>query len=258
MKLRKILAAASAAIIGAAAMTATAGAYEAFLMFTDMNWGWGCWSAAEFPAGTVDVAADGTYTVYIDSTLPASQVEDEETGEMVGATAMGAQVFCVDIDGLAAATNAGKDAEGYENCQTGADKMAFAKAAGIEVSDVSITTYNNDGTSTEVAVNQDNVIFGDIEGNGKIRIEIYNAYGDTVNAPAVDVNDINFNEKIAVTFTIAGVGGAAPEAPAEPEAPATTPDASKGSPDTGVEGVAAVAGVAALAAGALVVSKKRK
>lgn len=265
MKIRSIMAAAAVAVVGTLAVSATAGAYEAFLMYTDANWGWGCWKAEEFPAGTVDVTADGTYTVYVDNTISTATVEDEETGEDVAAVAAGAQVFCVDIDGLAADYNAGKDADGYEACQTGADKMAFAKAAGINVSDVKITTTSTDGTTKDIAVDQSKIIFGDIEGNGKIRIEIYNAYGDTNAAPAVNVEDINFDEKIAVTFTISGLGGAAEdtadaadtaETPADTTAPATTPD--KGSPDTGVEGIAAVAGVAALAAGALIVAKKRK
>jgi hypothetical protein len=268
MKLRNVIAAATAAVVGAAAMTATAGAYEAFLMYTDTNWGWGNWDAASFPAGNVDVTADGTYTVYVDSSMEAAQVEDEETGELVGSTATGAQVFCVDIDGVAADFGAGKGADGYEDLEnTGAAKMAFAEAAGIEISNVVVTTTNSDGTTTDVPVDQSNIIFGDIEGNGKIRIEIYNAYGDTVNAPAVNVEDINFDEKLAVTFTISGIGGeaeasdeeAADDTAAEDTAAeTTTTSADKGSPDTGVEGVAAVAGVAALAAGALIVSKKRK
>ena len=257
MKLRKIIAALAATTIAASTMAVVASAHEAFLMYTDNSWLWGCWNASEFPAGTADITADGTYTVFVDSTLPAAQIEDADTGEMVGCTATGAQVFCVDIDGLATAKNAGAGADGYDDCKTGKEKQAFAEAAGITVSDVIVTTTSADGTVTDVAVNQDNVIFGDIEGNGKIRIEIFNAYGDTVNAPAVDVADITFDEKIAVTFTIEGVGAAAAEdAGAVDTTAPTTGD--KQSPDTGVEGVAAVAGLAVLAGGAMLVSKKRK
>ena len=107
MKIRNIMAAAAASVVGALAVSATAGAYEAFLMYTDLNWAWGCWNATEFPAGTVDVTADGTYTVYIDNTIATSTVEDEETGDDVAVVATGAQVFCVDIDGLASALGAG-------------------------------------------------------------------------------------------------------------------------------------------------------
>ena len=46
MKITKILAAASAAIISASVLAATACAHETFLMYTDNSWLWGCWSAA--------------------------------------------------------------------------------------------------------------------------------------------------------------------------------------------------------------------
>ena len=268
MKLRKILASVLASAVAVSAMAVTASAHETFLMYTDNSWLWGCWSAAEFPAGTIDITEDGTYTVFVDNTIPTSQVEDEETGDLVPCTAAGAQVFCVDIDGLAAAKDAGVGADGYEACVTGKDKQAFAESKGIKVSDVKITTTSTDGTTAEIAVNQDNIIFGDIEANGKIRIEIHNAYGDTNNNPAITPDDISFDEKIAVTFTIAGVGAAAveedttvEEAPADDatagDVDAST-DSSKGSPDTGVEDVAVVAGLAIVAAGAVLVSKKRK
>ncbi len=263
MKLRKILAAVAATTIAASAMAAVASAHEAFLMYTDNSWLWGCWNASEFPAGAVDITADGTYTVYVDSTMPTAQVEDPDTAEMVGIAAAGAQVFCVDIDGLAAAKNCSVDNPEYENAKTGKDKQALAEAAGLSITDVIVTTYSSDGTVTDVPVNQDNVIFGDIEANGKIRIELFNAYGDTNAAPPIDTAAISFDEKIAVTFTIAGVGEAA-DAPADEPADAPAVDTTaptegdKQSPDTGVEGVAAVAGVAVLAAGAVLVSKKRK
>ena len=42
MKLRKLIAAASAAVLGASVLAATASAYETFLMYTDNSWLWGC------------------------------------------------------------------------------------------------------------------------------------------------------------------------------------------------------------------------
>ncbi len=260
MKLRKIMAAAAAAVV-ASVMAVSASAYEAFLMYTDNAWGWGCWNASEFPAGAVDVTADGTYTVYVDSTIPTALVEDPDTAEMVPVAAAGAQVFCVDIDGLATAKNAGKDAAGYEDLTTAAEKMAFAQAAGITISDVSITTTNADGSTNSVAVDNSKILYGDIEGNGKIRLEIFNAYGDSAKDAPVNTADIAFDEKIAVTFTIAGVSDSASagdSAAAGDSTDAAGSETGKGSPDTGVEGVAAVAGVAIVAAGAVLVSKKRK
>lgn len=187
---------------------------------------------------------------------------------MVPATATGATVFCVDIDGLANALGCGKDAEGYDALQTAAEKMAFAQATGLTISDVVITATNSDGTSTDIAVDESKLYYGDIEGNGKIRLEIYNAYGDTSKDAPIDPAGFSFDDALSVTFTVSGTGmgdaaaaddNAADAATVDAEAPADNAAASdgKGSPDTGVEGIAVVAGVAALAAGAVIVSKKR-
>ena len=263
MKITKILGAASAAVVSAAVMAASAGAYEAFLMYASSDWSVQCMDATSENATTADVTADGTYTVAISG----FEWEDEETAEMVPATANGATVFCVDIDGLANALGCGKDADGYEGLETAADKMAFAQATGLSISDVVITATNSDGTSTDIAVDESKLYYGDIEGNGKIRLEIYNAYGDTSKDAPIDAAGFSFDDTLSVTFTVSGIGGgdaAADDtaattgdaATADAEAPAATTDG-KGSPDTGVEGIAVVAGVAALAAGAVIVSKKR-
>ena len=177
---------------------------------------------------------------------------------MVPATANGATVFCVDIDGLANALGCGKDAEGYEGLQTAAEKMALAQATGLTISDVVITATNSDGTSTDIAVDESKLYYGDIEGNGKIRLEIYNAYGDTSKDAPIDPAGFSFDDALSVTFTVSGTGmGDAATVDAEAPADNAAATDSKGSPDTGVEGIAVVAGVAALAAGAVIVSKKR-
>lgn len=46
---------------------------------------------------------------------------------------------------------------------------------------------------------------GDLEGNGRIRIEIYNEFGQTKNDPGVDISQINFSNSMAVTFTVKGI-----------------------------------------------------
>ena len=249
MKITKILGAASAAVVSAAVMAASAGAYEAFLMYASSDWSVQCMDATSENATTADVTGDGTYTVAISG----FEWEDEETAEMVPATATGATVFCVDIDGLANALGCGKDAEGSDALQTGAEKTAFAQAAGLTISDVVITATNSDGTSTDIAVDESKLYYGDIEGNGKIRLEIYNAYGDTSKDAPIDAAGFSFDDTLSVTFTISGTGMGDAEAPADNAAASD----GKGSPDTGVEGIAVVAGVAALAAGAVIVSKKR-
>lgn len=264
MKITKILGAASAAVVSAAVMAASAGAYEAFLMYASSDWSVQSMDATTANATTADVSGDGTYTVAVSG----FEWEDEETAEMVPATATGATVFCVDIDGLANALGCGKDAEGYDALQTAAEKMAFAQATGLTISDVVITATNSDGTSTDIAVDESKLYYGDIEGNGKIRLEIYNAYGDTSKDAPIDAAGLSFDDTLSVTFTVSGTGmgdaaasddNAADVATVDAEAPADNAAASdgKGSPDTGVEGIAVVAGVAALAAGAVIVSKKR-
>ena len=261
MKITKILGAASAAVVSAAVLAASASAYEAFLMYASSDWSVQCMDATSENATTADVTGDGTYTVAISG----FEWEDEDTAEMVPATGTGATVFCVDIDGLANALGCGKDAEGYEGLETSADKMALAQATGLKISDVVITATNTDGTSTNIAVDESKLYYGDIEGNGKIRLEIYNAYGDTSKDAPIDAASFSFDDSLSVTFTVSGTGlGAAADdtatdattGEAADNTATTTPD--KGSPDTGVEGIAAVAGVAVLAAGAVLVSKKRK
>lgn len=263
MKITKILAAASAAVVSTAVLAATASAHEAFLMYASADWSCSNMEAGAATGHDTDVTTDGTYTV----SVSGFEFEDEETAEMVPATATGATVFCVDIDGLATQLGCGKDAEGFEALQTGAEKMALAQAAGLTISDVVITATNTDGTSTDIAVDESKLIYGDIEGNGKIRLEIYNAYGDTSKDAPIDPAGFSFDDALSVTFTVSGTGmgdaaaddNAADAATVDAEAPADNAAAtdSKGSPDTGVEGIAVVAGVAALAAGAVIVSKKR-
>lgn len=279
MKLRKIMAGIVATSVAGTMAVAASAQYDASLMYADADWYPSIMDASgrtegtdgtvtEWTAGTAEVTKDGTYTVSI-ADIKASAV-DEETGEetMAAVQGEGAVVFNVDIADLGTALGVGKDCEGYDDLKTGAEKMEFAKSKGINVTDVKIS-QTKDGETTEVAVDSSKILFGDIEGNGKLRIELYNEYGDTKADAPLKVSDIFFNEKLEVTFTISGIdailgGNTTPdetEAPAT-DAPATdaptTGDSSKPNSNTGVEGVAAVAGVAIVAAGAVIVAKKRK
>lgn len=281
MKLRKIMAGIIATSVAGTMAVAASAQYDASIMYADADWYPSIMDASghaedaasgtvtEWTAGTQEVTKDGTYTVSV-ADIKASAV-DEETGEetMAAVTAEGAMVFNVDIADLAKDLGIGVDAEGYDGLKTGAEKMEFAKSKGVNVTDVKITQVK-DGETTEIAVDSSKVLFGDIEGKGKFRIELYNEYGDTKNDAPLKVSDIYFNEGLNVTFTISGIdailnGGST--TPDETEAPATdapatdaptTGDSSKPNSNTGVEGVAAVAGVAVVAAGAVIVAKKRK
>lgn len=264
MKITKILGAASAAVVSAAVLAASASAYDAFLMYASSDWSCSVMDLGAYPEGNVSITGDGTYTVSVGNFM----FEDEETAEMVPATATGATVFCIDIADLAADLGFGKGSDAYEalgSSATAADKMALAEAAGIEISDVVITAANADGSTTDVAIDESKIIYGDIEGNGKLRIELYNAYGDTSKDAPLDAAGFTFDDTLSVTFTIAGIDGDsasdatdAGDATDATDAADTGASENKGSPDTGVEGIAVVAGVAVLAAGAVLVSKKRK
>ena len=58
-----------------------------------------------------------------------------------------------------------------------------------------------------VRIYNENLVWGDIEGNGRMRIELYNQYGDTSSAPAADLNAISFTQNMVVTFTLSGISG---------------------------------------------------
>lgn len=108
--------------------------FTAFLMYTDANWAWGNWGAGTTP-GAVDVVVngDGTYSVKINNEIAGATAEDG--GAMV---ATGANVFCVDILGLADAAGAGT--KGVDGLETAADKQALAVEKGLVVTDVKVFT----------------------------------------------------------------------------------------------------------------------
>lgn len=49
------------------------------------------------------------------------------------------------------------------------------------------------------------LVFGDIEGNGRLRIEIYNEYGATATNPPIDKASIKFSRNMVVSFTLTGI-----------------------------------------------------
>lgn len=61
--------------------------------------------------------------------------------------------------------------------------------------------------SNVVRVNSSKLAVGDIENNGRLRIELYNEYGATKADAPIDVNKIDFDKSMAVTFTIKGIDG---------------------------------------------------
>ena len=269
MNMKKFMAGAVASVMAVSVMAVAASAYDATLGYAD-----GSWTAQDWDT-TITVDGDGTYSI----TSSFGLLPDEETGGEYSPLANGATVFVLDIKGLATDKNAGKGADGFDFADDDfAGKSAFAKAAGIEVSDVKLTATIG-GAETDVALDASKIYVGDLEGKGNIRIEIYNEYG--AKDSAIDRDAFADVEKFTLTFTIKGIDapsepaagegeGENPPPPADGEggnnAPApggtagagSDPNKDKPAVDTGIEGVAVVAGLAIVAAGAVVVAKKRK
>lgn len=186
--------------------------FTAFEMWSDLNWNpaanWN--SVAEGGHGKdAEITKDGTYTV---SFGPAYYAEDGETvvyGEAPEGTEQikweGAGVWNVDIEGLADAVGAAT--AGIDDL-TNADKKQIAQDAGLEISNVTVLV---DGEEF-YKIPDENLLYGDLEGNGKIRIEIMNQYGDTYNSESPFYVEDFFNKageltgsEVTVTFDIAGV-----------------------------------------------------
>ena len=251
MNIKKLMAGAVASVMAVSAMAVAANAYTATLGFAD-----GSWYAQDWDTN-IEVNGDGTYT--LTSNFPT--VQDEATGDDIPALATGIKVFVIDIAKLGAELGIEPTDDSPYDTNT------------VTISDVKVTA---DGT--DIAIDQSKVLWGDPEGKGNLRIEIFNAYGSTsvnegydASVSPINPADINEAAQISVTFTLSGAdaalggGDAATDGDAAPadgndsasNGDTTTTTTDKTSADTGVEGVAVVAGLAIVAAGAVVVAKKR-
>lgn len=61
------------------------------------------------------------------------------------------------------------------------------------------------GGGSEMTVNNANLVYGDLEGNGNLRLEIYNEYGSTKSNPVVNPSTVKFAKNLAVTFKLEGI-----------------------------------------------------
>ena len=241
MKLRKIFAGMSALAIAATmAISASAETGDTFLMMADGNWTYSNMNDDDngfpLPTGgkTVQVTEDGTYTVDInleDTVAWANKVDavknpDTHKDAVVGDPAFGLTVLNVDIEGLATKLGVGTDSDAWsEWCEANGvkekkatikDKMAFAKTSGLDVTSLKIVA---DG-ETVYEYAPEEILFADVEANGKIRIEIFNQYGDSKDLAPQAIKDaageLEF-ENLSAEFTITGVNGKEEEKPAETE-----------------------------------------
>ncbi|MBN2164695.1 MAG: hypothetical protein JW717_00295 [Marinilabiliaceae bacterium] len=143
----------------------------AYIVFADGSWSTQQWDPGN--AGDCQVTGDGTYTV------------------SVNGVARGLTVFCVDIVGLATLPD---DSTALNNVN--------AYVNSIYVDQNKDVLY----TSSGVEILNENLVAGDIENNGNLRLEIYNTFGATVNNPVIPAESVQFSEQLAVTFTLSGLG----------------------------------------------------
>lgn len=266
--------------------------YVAFEMFTDADYGWGNWlpNGVENEDGTdigkgtdAEITGNGTYTVSVSAEQVAAWYDAEGNAVVAGtegatpAPAAGVNVWCVDILKLADALGVGSADLGKD--VTNADKMQLVKDAGVTFSDVSLIV---DG-ETIYTYNDEDLLYADIEGNGNLRLEIYNTYGDTKTTAPAEVaalapkeGGLVAEDEIAVTFTINGLPEELPE-PTESSEPSkdsskdkdstaasktdsttSSKNDNKGNDKNPSTGAAALATVGVLLAGAAVVATKKK
>jgi hypothetical protein len=65
---------------------------------------------------------------------------------------------------------------------------------------------------TQLTFDNSKLAFGNLEGNGNLRLELYNDFGSTKANPPIDPATVVFGSRISVTFTLGGItlkGGAA-------------------------------------------------
>ncbi|MGI6768557.1 MAG: hypothetical protein ACOX43_05705 [Bacilli bacterium] len=156
--------------------------FRAFMMYSSEEGGWERYTTDGEYAGDALVTGDGTYTVYIKA-ADFGWTEKAKT----------AQVFLIDIVDLG---------EAMVHLGT----LKEAAAGGLTDTDLKVTVkVFVDGV--EVQVNNSNIIVGDIEGNGRLRLELYNIWGSgTADKPVVNPELLEPESEIKVEFTLEGTG----------------------------------------------------
>ena len=261
MKFKKIMAAAVASVMAMGTMAVAANAYTAGLIFQTNAWNFrnninqskAYWTDPDFDDKMVfetwnytdvEFTEDGTYTVSFEKNVMEDCKDGPETY----------------WNFLKIQTNIPYD-DISEDFNITVDKLTVD---GVEIADAKKAIV------TEDDLNLDD--YYDISGiNDKkfkvVTVGFVNTWNDT--QTVMDAS-ASFGGKVEVTFTVTGLGEAAPEGDGEDggsegsgseggdNGNTGAPTNDKQNADTGIEGVAAAAGIAALAAGAVVVAKKRK
>ena len=239
MKLRNLVAAATAAIVAVSAMAVSAFAADATgpdglagIAFASTDWTAQNWiNDQEYAsvAENVTITGNGTYTV---SVKAVTAVESEETGEMV------------ETEGATGIAFAALQVVNGETLFPGmVITIDSVELDGVAVA-LSGTPYTSSDENITTRVNLYNEWVSNLPDDART---VGGLAADATPTAIASVKDNQWTT-MKVTFTVSGIeeGGAAP---ADPD---------KGSPDTGVAGIAAVAGLAVVAGGVMAASRKRK
>lgn len=65
-----------------------------------------------------------------------------------------------------------------------------------------VTSSSSEEEGISITFDNSKIVFGDLEDNGNLRIEIYNEYGSTGLNPPVNPSDFIFDKSISVTFSL--------------------------------------------------------
>lgn len=146
------------------------GQYDAVMSYAAASWDPSYWGGT--PKYDALVFGDGTYTNFVE----------------VSYTAEGVVVWVIDVQNMAT------DITDLDAVSVTIDKI--------------VIDQSTSSLYTTLDVDNDKVLFVNKDGNDQDgRIEIYNEYGDTASDPAVDTDDISFEGRMTVTFTISGIDG---------------------------------------------------
>jgi hypothetical protein len=70
-----------------------------------------------------------------------------------------------------------------------------------------VVSGGSESNGTRVVCDNSKILYGDLEGNGNLRVEIFNAWGSgTAANPPIDITKIKYKQSVKVTFTVSGLG----------------------------------------------------
>jgi len=261
MKKSRMFAAASAAVVSAAALAISASAYNAYIALQTQNYSFrNAWDDGSYGKSTPYF---NSWIVWGDGDTPEETFPQYEDNFDYDIGDKGGYVL--------PAT--------YTDATIDADGTYTVKASGIDWGLKSESDFNLVFISTDLPADQGIVIKDvSISVDGSVVKTVDEATYDE-SAQYIQVQFANIwnadlggwglafpTDSFEITFTVSGInGGAADAAPAEEvtAAPAAgdvdaATDSSKGSPDTGIADVAVIAGLAVAAGAGIALTRKRK